>query len=130
MTKRAQKRTQGELLRELYHWSGDRNQAEFVKRFGLSRAWYNNAVKWDIIPEKEKAAICKAFHIPREYFEEKFDLPIRSVVEEPRESYANTIQLEQEINSLQRIIIEKDQDLLKAKDEIIRLMREIQEMRR
>jgi len=70
------KKTQGELLEELYLWSG-LSQQKFVDRFNKSRTWLQKNIVKKRLFRKAIPQICSAFDIPPEYFQGKYELPKR-----------------------------------------------------
>lgn len=114
---------QGDLLYRLYEWSG-LMQKDFTKKIDYSEQWFRNAKKWEIIPYKEKLALCRAFSIPMEYWDGKIELPMAIPAikaEEPQEHYQTKSDHLLEIQKLKDRIIDLHEQLLKAKDEIIEL---------
>lgn len=125
-SKRANTILEGEKLEQLYHWSG-LTVEKFCSAFNRTRQWAHKAFKNEIIPMKDKVAICKAYNLPIEYFSGEHELPNRSsMMNEPSVDYVRASEIEQENNSLRMKLVERDQMVIELQQEVIRLMKELQ----
>lgn len=113
--------SEGELLKSLKDWTG-LTGTDFIKPINRSRQWLHDAFKNEIIPQKDKIAICKAFKIPMEYFSGEYELPIEGFVNEPESAYANVSLLQKQIRELKDIIIQRDQLLIELQTKYIKLV--------
>jgi hypothetical protein len=115
---------QGELLKKLYEWSGKKTQQDFARQFDSSRYWYLKAITWEIVPTKDKYDICRAYNIPMEYFEGKYELPLKpeTTVSEPAAEYGS------KYGELQKKYIAQTEELLNAYRKIDLLNDEIKEL--
>jgi len=118
-------KSEGEYLKSLYQWSGLTIE-KFCVPFNRTRQWANKAFKYEIIPMKEKMAVCRAYNIPVEYFNGGHELPMRNTVNDPAAEYISTSELEKENNVLRKKLLDRDQLVIELQQEVIRLMKELQ----
>lgn len=117
---------EGEFLRYLYEWSGKPSIAEFAKPFKRHRNWVTTAFDDEIIPVKDKIAICKAYNIPLEYFKGTFELPIRGgLLNDPEHVYGSTADLLNEVQILRKDLIERDKEVISLQKKLIELMEKL-----
>ncbi len=126
------RKTQGTLLRELYEWSG-LSQEKFCARIksspedkkGLSRTWLFQNIEKKKIEPKQITAICKAYHIPKEYFDGKYELPLvaPSQLNDPQGEYiTRATMLEKENLTLRKQLNEKDNEIIELQKKVIKLL--------
>lgn len=90
----------GKLLKRLAEWYGDSN-ADFVNAIKRSEKWFYDNIKLERLDSKNILNIYKKLGIPESYWEGKYELPARGIVNEPQVSYqAMKIQLEEENRKL------------------------------
>ena len=123
-----EKKNQGDFLRELYDWSGKKTQKDFAKEFRKSRDWYLKAIKYEIIPLKDKYDVCRAYNVPLEYFVGQFKLPNKlPALNEPQAEYLTPYKMLEEENRQLKIekmelqtkyidLLEKHNKLLEEKN--------------
>ncbi|MFA9220288.1 MAG: hypothetical protein ACEQSL_03780 [Sediminibacterium sp.] len=121
----------GNLLEKLYAWSGEKTQVDFAKKIGTkgrSRHWYIGAIEWEIIPLKDRYDICRAYNIPIEYWDGKFNLeiPVLTVNESQVKYQTRSGELIEQVTLLKDRIYDKDQLIIELQQEVIRLQRELQ----
>lgn len=113
-TAKSSKKTQGQLLEELYIWSG-LSQEVFTNKFGKSATWFKKNREVSKLFRKAIPPICRAFNIPPEYFEGTYQLPDKLIVaQEKAASYGQIESMEKEIAQLKELIIQRDKKLLEV----------------
>jgi hypothetical protein len=127
---------EGLRLYELYQWSDCTTQEEFAQRIQKKRHWFIAEVKQERIGLDSQYALCRAFGIPKEYWEGKYELPIllptqpTNQVNEQSPNYQTGISLaEQERTALMLENKKLTTAVMDHQNTIIQLQKEILELK-
>ncbi len=90
----------GKLLHQLADWYGG-SYATFAESIDRSDRWFYTNIKEERLDRKNILNICGKLGIPESYFEGKFELPLRNLVNEPPAVYqAQYVHMEEENKKL------------------------------